>query len=850
MDPAKWHAMPVDAALAELDAHLAGLDDDEVARRHAHYGDNALPAARRRSLASVFLGQFTNPLIYLLLLAAGIAFLVSAPNDAIVIVVVVVVNATVGTVQEGRAERALLALRSISGQKTRVRRAGRERLIDALDLVPGDIVLVGAGDAVTADARLVEAEALQVSEAALTGESVPVAKRCEPVAGDAELADRMTMIYSGTHATAGRGVALVVATGAMTELGTIAHLAEAATPPKTPLERRVDRFGRIVMLVALAMLAVFAAVGFARGLPPAEIAMLGISQVVGLIPEGLPVAMTVALAIGVQRMAKRRAIVRRLAAVETLGSTTVICSDKTGTLTKNEMTVEQVEAIDRPELLTAAVLCNDAHDARTGDPTETALLALAEREGIEVSSLRAKHPRTAEIPFDASIKAMATAHGDRIYIKGAPEAVLPLCGDPPDVRASIDRMTSRALRVLAFAMADGPLEHDIASLGGRAKLLGLVGEIDPPREEAACAVAACRDAGIRPVMVTGDHKATGLAIARTLGIARGPDEAIDGRELETLSKTELARRLDRIAVFARVHPTQKVRIVDAYQARGEVVAMTGDGVNDAPALARANVGVAMGGTGTDVAKQAAEIVITDDKFDTIVAAVEEGRIVYRNIKKAVLFLLATSFAEVVVLLGAVALGYPAPFAAVQILWNNLVTEGVVTINLVMQPAEGDEMRRPPRDVDVTLITRQLLTRLAVMTPTIVACTLGWFIVRLSTGVPYSVAQTETFTLLAVCEWFNALNCVSTRRSAFASRPNRWLLGGLVIGNLLQVAVVFLAPLGALFHTVPLDWHQVFAIGAVASLVLWTEELRKLIARKRSARHRNERHVAHGAAVGS
>ena len=855
-----WHATSPEAVLERFETSLQGLSADEVAARRARYGENTLPEAERRSLLSVFFGQFKNPLIYLLLGAAAIALAIGDASDAIVIAIVVVVNAIVGTFQEGRAEHALAALRRYSAQKTRVRRSEHEVVVDARELVPGDIVLVGAGDAVSADARLVELAALQVSEAALTGESVPVAKQVDPIDAKAELADRTTMIYSGTHATAGRGVAVVVATGTETELGKIASLAEASQPRQTPLEQRVDRFGRYVMIAAFAMLAVFGVVGWLRGLPAADIAMLGISQVVGLIPEGLPVAMTVALAVGVQRMAKRRAIVRRLSAVETLGSTTVICSDKTGTLTKNEMTAAATyvaPGADERALLDAAVLCSDAnHDF--GDPTEIALIVLARKHGIDVGALRRANPRRAEIPFDSAIKAMATEHatpdGTRVFIKGAPEAVLALCASvDAGVGSQIEQMAERALRVLAFAVVEGALGGDeLHALRGRAKLLGLIGEIDPPREEAATAVAACRAAGIRPIMVTGDYKATGFAVARTLGIARDGDRAIDGRELEALSDEELARDLDRIAVFARVHPGQKVRIVDAYQARGEVVAMTGDGVNDAPALVGADVGVAMGGAGTDVAKEAAEIVITDDKFDTIVAAVEEGRVVYRNIKKAVLFLVATSFAEVLVLLIAVAAGYPAPFAAVQILWNNLVTEGVVTINLVMQPAEGDEMQRPPRGTDDPLLSRTMLKRLAVMTPTIVACTLGWFFYRIESGVPYPVAQTETFTLLAVCEWFNVLNCLSATRSAFSFGllRNRWLLAGLVVGNLLQISVVFFAPLGGLFHTVPLHFEQVIAIGLVASLVLWVEELRKLVARRRQRPSPKGWQPAQRVAVGS
>jgi Ca2+-transporting ATPase len=584
------------------------------------------------------------------------------------------------------------------------------------------------------------------------------------------------MVYAGTHVTAGRARAVVVATGPATEIGHIAALAEGAPATKTPLERRVAQFGRYVIVAAAAMFVLINAIGLARGMAFGEIVMVAISQVVGMVPEGLPVAMTIALAIGVQRMARRRAVVRRLAAVETLGSTTVICTDKTGTLTRNEMTVttvllpdgrelavsgvgyeprgevredgRRIEPVEREELralLEAAVLCNDAQlegprDSEPrwkpiGDPTEVALLTLALKSGLVPGEVRARWPRRAELPFDPAAKMMATQHetprGPRVLVKGAPEVVLGLAALDGEARARLrnaaERMAGRALRVLAFGVVEGA-ELDgrtrFAPLEGRVTLLGLLGQIDPPRLEVKDAVAACRQAGIRPVMVTGDHKATGQAIARELGIARDGDLAVDGRELEQLSDAELAARIERISVFARVHPAQKLRIVGAYQQRGAVVAMTGDGVNDAPALVKADVGVAMGVTGTEVAKEAAKIVIADDNFATIVAAVEEGRVVYRNIKKAVLLLFSTSAAEVLVLLLGVLLGYPPPFAAVQILWNNLVTEGLITVNLVMEPPEGDEMERPPIPADQPLLDRVLLTRFAFMVPAIVVSTLG------------------------------------------------------------------------------------------------------------------------------
>jgi magnesium-transporting ATPase (P-type) len=899
----QWHALRVEEVLSAMKSDAeTGLATDEVARRLVRFGANALPEATSRSLISVFLGQFKSPLIYLLFGAAGVALLLGHHSDASVIFTVVLLNAVVGAIQEGRAERALDALRKLALHKARVVRDGREHIIEARQVVPGDLLVLDAGDAVAADARLLHGAALQIAEAALTGESVPVAKDLPPLALDTPLADRRNMVFAGTHVTAGRARAVVVATGPATEIGHIAALAGSAEQPKTPLERRIAQFGRYIIVAAAAVFVVVNAIGLVRGMAFADIVMVAISQVVGMIPEGLPVAMTIALAVGVQRMARRQAVVRRLAAVEALGSTSVICSDKTGTLTRNEMTVTSVwlpsgreltvtgvgyEPVGRfveeerdlgtdqstavRALLEAVTLCNDAHlqgpsDSDPawkpiGDPTEVALVTLAIKGGVVPSELRARWPREAEIPFDPGAKVMATQHaadggapGSRVILKGAPEVLLDMCraartdrGDLPldegqrrAIRDAAERMAARALRVLAVAVADdAEIDGSVgfAAFRGRTTLLGMVGQIDPPRAEVGDAVARCREAGIRPVMVTGDHKATGYAIARSLGIARDGDAAIDGQELEAMSDAELGDRIADISVFARVHPAQKLRIVDAYQKRHEVVAMTGDGVNDAPALVKADVGVAMGMTGTEVAKEAAKIVLRDDNFASIVSAVEEGRVVYRNIKKVVLYLFSTSMAEVLVLMLALILGYPPPLAAVQILWINLVTEGTVTVNLIMEPAEGDEMRRAPISPHEPLLTRILLSRMAFMTPAIAASTLGWYIFRLESGLPFAQVQTETFTVLAVCQWFNVLNCRSERRSALnrSLLTNPWLIGGLVVGNLLQAAVVFLPPLGRVFHTVPIDLFDVFAIGAVASLVLWVEELRKFTVRRHERR---------------
>lgn len=895
-----WHALPGEDAAVAIGSDVAnGLSSDAAADRLASVGENALPEPESRSGVSIFIGQFKSPLIYVLLAAAGIAIVLGHTSDAVVITVVVVINALIGTVQEGRAERALAGLRKLATHDARVVRDGKERMLPARHLVPGDVLLVEAGDAIGADARLLDGAALQIAEAALTGESVPVSKQLAPLDEATPLAGRSNMIYAGTHVTAGRARALVVATGSNTEIGHIAALSEGAEIEKTPLEKRVAKFGRLVIAAAIAAFLSVVVIGAWRGLPMSQVLMVGISQLVGVIPEGLPVAITIALAIGVQRMARRKAVVRRLSAVETLGSTTIVCTDKTGTLTKNEMTVTTVRLADgrelaisgtgyepvgtfvlrtpegeRPidvaadeqlaELLEALVLCNDAelsgpHEkgpawTPIGDPTEVALVVLGIKGGLVPQALRSRRPRRAELPFDPVAKLMATEHEldgrHFVIIKGAPEVVLGLCGSVRggaedvalgddgrlEVTRAAERMAEGALRVLAIAVIDGAridVSAGFTAFQGRAVLLGLIGQIDPPRPEVRDAVRRCRAAGIRPVMVTGDHKATGQAIARELGIAKDGDLAVDGSELEAMSDEDLEQRAGRVSVFARVRPAQKLRIVKTLQKRGEVVAMTGDGVNDAPALVKADVGIAMGVTGTDVAKEASKIIIGDDNFATIVAAVEEGRVAYQNIKKAVLLLFSTSAAEVLVLLIALLAGYPPPFAAVQILWNNLVTEGLITVNLVMEPAEGSEMDRKPIPRDEPLVTRELLSRMALMVVTIVVSTLSWFIWRSSQGIPEAQVRTETFTLLAICEWFNVLNCRSRYRSAFTLDllRNKWLLGGLVAGNLLQIAVVFWSPLGSIFHTVPFGLEVVLGLGVVGSFVLWVEEIRKVFARR-------------------
>ena len=881
-----WHAAEAAAVIESLQTEArAGLASSVAAERLREHGPNELPEAKHKSLWKVFAAQFASPLIYILFVAAVIAFAMGHSNDAVVILVVVLVNAVIGALQEGRAEHSMEALRKMSSLKVRVVRDGTEAIIEARDVVPGDVVLLAAGDAVAADARLLEAAALEATEAALTGESLPVLKHTDVLPEDSGLGDRKNMIYSGTHLTAGRGRAVIVATGLQTEVGKIAKLTATAVDPKTPLELRLHQFGQWLVVASIVLFVLVLAFGLLRGIPFAEIFMVAISQMVSMVPEGLPVAMTIALAVGMQRMARRGAIVRRLAAVETLGSTSIICSDKTGTLTKNEMTVttlilpdaRRVEVtgagyspegrlsvagkeLSAPDdaalksLLEAVVLCNDAQlvppdaeDTRwraLGDPTESALLTVALKGCVEPDTLRHHLPRRAEIPFDATTKMMATQNGHntsgRIVFKGAPEMLLDLC-DPATLDLAKTHQTAtdlaaQALRVLAVAELNEAVLDEAAGFEpyrGRLRFLGLLGQMDPPRDEVKAAVEECLVAGIRPVMVTGDHKATGLAIASALGIARPGDIAVDGAELEAMSEADLRASLDRISVFARVHPAQKLRIVEAFQSQKHVVAMTGDGVNDAPALATADVGVAMGITGTEVAKGAAKIVITDDNFATIVKAVEEGRLVYQNLKKVVLFLFATSIDEVLVLLLALLCGYPLPLAAVQILWINIVTEGTVTVNLIMEGLEGDEMDRKPTPSGEALITRPMFNRLLLMVTTSVVAIFGFFMWRMSSGAPFELVQTETFTLVAISQWFNVLNCRSALKSTLSLDvfTNLWLVGGLLLGMVLHILVIYTDSLNHVFYTVPIPLTDFLLLGLIGSSVLWVEEIRKWFARQ-------------------
>lgn len=857
-----WHLLSPGDVAAQLAVDPdAGLTTEEAARRIAQYGLNDIRERPPRPLWRMFLDQFTDFMILVLIGAAIVSGIVGEPSDAIAIVVIVLLNGVIGFIQEYRAERAVAALKLLAASTAVVRRGGHVTAISALQLVPGDVVLLEAGNVMPADLRLIETAQLKVDESPLTGESVPVEKRTAPLhEAEAPLGDRVNLAYKGTRVTYGRGAGLVVATGMQTELGRIASMLGREEAVKTPLQKRLAVFGQRLALVALAICAIVFAVGVLRGESVVLMFLTAVSLAVAAIPEALPAVVTVSLALGARRLVKKQALIRRLSAVETLGSVTYICSDKTGTLTQNKMQVEQLVVGGQQEngptgreeswrrLMKAMALSNDATrhpDGRMiGDPTEVALFQGAEDRGYRKAELLAKAPRVAELPFDSDRKCMTTLHreGSEIvaFTKGAPEQVVALCEgqladdarvalNPGEILDRADRMAANGLRVLAVAYRTWPdlpaaLTPDTVERG--LTWLGLVGLMDPPREEAREAVALCKSAGITPVMITGDHPATARAIALRLGIIENHDAVLTGQELAKLSLDEYEERVEGIRVYARVSPEQKIMIVKGLQDQGEFVAMTGDGVNDAPALQRADIGVAMGLTGTDVAREASHMILLDDNFATIVTAVGEGRRIFDNIRKFIKYALSCNAAEVWTIFLAPFLGMPIPLLPIHILWINLVTDGLPGLALAVEPEEKSLMARPPRPPRESIFAGgmwQDILWIGMLMAGVTLVTQAW---AYRSG--HAHWQTMVFTVLTLSQLGNVLALRSERASFFQLGPwsNRPLLGAVVLTVALQMATIYIPALNPIFKTEPLDLDELLLCLALSSIVFMAVEIEK------------------------
>jgi Ca2+-transporting ATPase len=860
-DATNWHSLHPDEVSQRLGVDpAAGHSFDEAARRLALHGPNALAEAAGRSVARMVFDQFADMMILILLAAAVIAGVMGEAADTIAIVVIVLLNAIIGFVQEYRAEKAVAALRQMAAPSARVRRQGEIRELPAHELVPGDVVLLEAGNVVPADLRLVEVARLRVAEAALTGESQPVEKATAAIAGrDLPLGDRRNMAFKGTAVTYGRAAGIAIATGMSTELGRIAALLAGAEELKTPLQRRLTKFGARLAVAVLVICALVFAAGLLRGEAPGILFLTAVSLAVAAIPEALPAVVAISLALGAYKMVGQRALIRRLPAVETLGSITTICSDKTGTLTENRMRAEAFELageagppampMARPRaFFEALALCNDARvdsaGHTVGDPTEVALLDAAIASGLDIAAVAQRNPRIAELPFDSERKLMTTAHrtadGVIVYVKGAPEALLDSCapqapdGGLLDRAALLDKvesMAARGMRVLAVACRRlAALPAVLEAVEADLTFLGFVGLIDPPRAEAAQAVAECRSAGITPVMITGDHPATALAIARRLGIAAEGSALMTGVGLAALDDAALAARIRGTSVYARVDPAQKIRIVEALQAAGEVVAMTGDGVNDAPALKRADIGVAMGKVGTDVARESAHMVLLDDNFATIVRAVREGRRIYDNIRKFIKYVMTCNLAEILTIFLAPFLGMPIPLLPIHILWINLVTDGLPGLMLVKEPAEPDIMQRPPRAPQESVFAHgmwQHIVWVGFLMGGVALLTQAW---AMHDGSAHW--QSMVFTALTLSQLGHILAIRSESESLFRIGPlsNRYLAATVALTFLLQMATLYLPALNAVFKTQPLSAGELGLCVALSSVVFFGVEIEKWLRR--------------------
>ena len=888
---AHWHQLTVEDAMARLGTSMEGLSTQEASRRLERFGPNELEAGERALPIVILLRQVRSPLIYILLVAAVATFFLEKYVDTAFILVVVALNSVVGFVQEYKAEQSLRALAEMAAPRARVLRDGREREIAAREVVPGDVVLLESGVKVAADLRLFRALDLQADESILTGESLPVVKQTKAIQDpNAPLGDRTNLAFMGTSIVRGRGAGVVVATGMETVFGHISARVREVGEVASPLQRRLERFARFIALAVLGVTAVVLALGLLTGEGLAEVFLTAVATAVATVPEGLPVTITVALAVGVSRMAARRAIIRKLPSVETLGSCTTICSDKTGTLTRNEMTVRKIYAAgrvyevsgagyapqgeiwlngrradlaeDRALALTLRVglLCNESsvyvEDGRyraDGDPTEAALIVAAMKGGLDKEMEEEAFRLVDEVPFESDRQYMATLHdhaGQRIiFVKGAPERVLRMCesaygenGKPLDSEAIMEqsqRFAAEGLRVLAMAYRSvGPdvEQIDYHDIEHRLAFVGLQGLLDPPREEAIEAVEKCKLAGIRVVMITGDHRITAKAIAERMGITSGREaDVVDGTALEAMDDEELFARVKQASVYARAAPEHKLRIVRQLRRWGEVVAVTGDGVNDAPALKQADIGVAMGIVGTDVAKEAADMVLADDNFATIYAAVEEGRIVFDNIRKVIIFLIPTGLGLVLTIIASIALGLPLPFLPAQVLWINLVTNGLQDVAMAFEPGEKDVGRRKPRDPREGVLTRVMIERTVLVGIVLLVGTLLTFVWQLRTGAGVDYARTVAMTTMVLFQNFHIFNSRSFTRPFYTLNPlsNRFLLLSIAAALGLHVLALYWQPLQFVLATHPLAVDDWLGLLPVAASVLLAVEVEKAVRRRRA-----------------
>ena len=854
-----------------------GLTEGEASKRLTLDGRNRLEqGGQKKGFLRKFLAQFNDFMILLLIGAAAVSFGVSWWNgerdfvDSAIIIAIVVLNAFLGVMQESKAEKALEALRELSAPKARVLRGGKEKEISAEEVVPGDILLLSAGDYVCADGRILENHGLKTEESAITGEAMAVEKEAGILPAKTQLGDRKNMVLSGSYVLAGKGKAIVTATGMETEIGHIADLLSQQEENETPLQKKLGETGKLLGIGALVICGLIFVMGLLRKEEPFQMFMTSVSLAVAAIPEGLPAIVTIVLAIGMQRMSRKNAIIRRLPAVETLGGAEVICSDKTGTLTQNRMKVTKLAAIGRDLqkneekrrfLLTLFALCNDAKREGTrilAEPTEKALAEAAEEGGVSLKALWQEMPRMGEVPFSSERKLMTTVHpsgGKWISVtKGAPEVLFEKCsrclegqGQVPfdnrrksEARLKNGEMAAAALRVVAVAFREWeeePLFFTAEALEHDLTFAGMAGMMDPPRPEAKEAVDLCKKAGIRPVMITGDHALTAQAIAAQLGIYEKGDRVITGQELEQMPEEALEQAAEACTVFARVSPEHKVRIVKAFQKGGKVVAMTGDGINDAPALKAADIGCAMGKNGTEVAKGAADMVLMDDNFATIVAAVREGRSIYDNIRKAVHFLLSSNIGEIIVIFAAMCFGWATPLLPIQLLWVNLVTDSLPAIALGLDPAEGDIMERPPRK-DTSLFGGGMGSRIAVegmMIGMLALLAFGIGHIVFDGGKEYTTGRTMAFAVLSLSQLVHAFNMRSEHSLRHISlRDNPYLEWAFLIGCLLQVGVIMVKPLAAVFQVCPLDGLEWLVVAGLSFVPLPVVELEKWKDRRLSA----------------